>query len=284
MPLSDYAGVKPLYGIKTGFNEAFLIDTCTRDRLVKDDPGCVDIIKPYLRGQDIERWFAPWTGLWMIFARRGIDINRFPSIRSHLEAYREQLEPKPPNWKPSAPDENWEGRKEGTYAWYEVQDPVEYWAEFSKPKILIKRIEYYADLALDEGAEHVNDSALILRSTDRWLLACANSAICWYYRFKLFPHKKDEAIALDIPYVERLPIPRPTLDYGEQSVAIVNALISHKRSIGATLASVHDWLQHEFGLDKFGRVLAEPHRLDADEFATAVREHCLRAASGPRRR
>jgi hypothetical protein len=47
----------------------------TRERLVKDDPAGVEIIKPYLRGQDIERWDAPWTGLWMIFTRRGIEMD-----------------------------------------------------------------------------------------------------------------------------------------------------------------------------------------------------------------
>ena len=68
VPLKDYAGVSPQYGIKTGFNEAFLIDTPTRDALVAADPKCAEIIKPYLRGQDIERWYAPWRGLWMIFS------------------------------------------------------------------------------------------------------------------------------------------------------------------------------------------------------------------------
>ena len=70
VPFAEYAGVKPLYGIKTGLNEAFLIDTPTREQLVRDDPACADIIKPYLRGQDIDRWHAPWDGLWMIFAWR----------------------------------------------------------------------------------------------------------------------------------------------------------------------------------------------------------------------
>ncbi len=36
VPLKDYAGVKPLYGIKTGLNEAFLIDTEKRNKLVQD--------------------------------------------------------------------------------------------------------------------------------------------------------------------------------------------------------------------------------------------------------
>jgi hypothetical protein len=118
--LTEYAGVKPLYGIKTGFNEAFLIDTPTRERLVKGDPGCVDVVKPYLRGQDIERWCSSWKGLWMIFARHGIDIDQYPSIKSYLQGFRRQLEPKPSSWTASKADEKWAGRKEGSYAWYEV--------------------------------------------------------------------------------------------------------------------------------------------------------------------
>jgi hypothetical protein len=271
VPLAEYAGAKPLYGIKTGFNEAFLIDTPTRDRLVKEDPRCAEIIKSYLRGQDIERWWSPWSGLWMIFARRGVDIEHYPSIKRYLEDFRHHLEPKPSDWKPSTSDEKWQGRKEGTYAWYEVQDPVDYWAEFSKPKLLIKRIEYYADFALDEGTQHVNDSALILRTTDHWLLACANSAASWYYRFKLFPHKKDEAIALDIPYVEQLPIGRVTAETMEATGTMVDTLIAHKRNTHATVATIHDWLRHEFGLEKPGRALAEPHNLDSDSFAASVR-------------
>jgi hypothetical protein len=66
MPLVEYVGAKPLYGIKTGFNEAFMIDTPTRDGLVADDPPCAEVIKPYQRGQDIERWWSPPSGLYMI--------------------------------------------------------------------------------------------------------------------------------------------------------------------------------------------------------------------------
>jgi hypothetical protein len=91
VPLAEYAGTRPYRGVLTGLNEAFLIDGATRDRLVADDPGCAEIIKPYLRGQDIERWWSPWQGTWMIFARRGIDIDRYPSVKQYLERFREQL-------------------------------------------------------------------------------------------------------------------------------------------------------------------------------------------------
>ncbi|MDQ5852645.1 MAG: Eco57I restriction-modification methylase domain-containing protein, partial [Chloroflexota bacterium] len=75
IPLREFLGQAPAYGIKTGLNEAFLIDTPTKERLIQEDPRSAEIIKPYLHGQDIKRWTPAWAGLWMIFARRGIDID-----------------------------------------------------------------------------------------------------------------------------------------------------------------------------------------------------------------
>jgi hypothetical protein len=66
IPLAEFAGVKPLYGIKTGLNEAFLIDTVTKERLVREDPHSAEVIKPYLRGQNIKRWSPEWHGLWIM--------------------------------------------------------------------------------------------------------------------------------------------------------------------------------------------------------------------------
>lgn len=272
VPLAEYAGVKPLYGIKTGLNEAFLIDSAKRDDLVRADPKSAEIIKPYLRGQDIERWEARWNGLWMIFARRGFEIESYPAIKRYLEGFRTQLEPKPDDWVPKRPNETWLGRKGGNYAWYEIQDPVEYWEQFTLPKLLVKRIEFYADFALDETNFHVNDSALIIPTTDRWIMAAANSPAAWYFRFRKFPHKKDEALAMDIPYVEALPIPNPTDEQRSVGVKAVEGLTGYKRVIGQASNGVLDWLRYEFGLNTPSRDLGTPHNLDAEAFVAAVRK------------
>ena len=100
VPLGDLPGVRPYRGVLTGLNDAFLINSPTRNRLIEEDPKCTEIIKPYMRGQDIARWFSPWNGLWMIFARRGIDIDRYPSVKLCLENFRKSLEPKPSGWIP----------------------------------------------------------------------------------------------------------------------------------------------------------------------------------------
>ena len=158
IPLTEYAGVKPYRGVLTGLNEAFLIDTATRDKLVSEDPSAANIIVPYLRGQDVNRWHASWRNLWMIFARRGIEIDAYPSILRHLMKFQKQLEPKPCNWKPEALNQKWRGRKEGAYTWYEIQDAIDYWEEFSKPKLIYQEIQFIRPMHLI-----VVDSLAIIR-------------------------------------------------------------------------------------------------------------------------
>lgn len=267
--LETFAGVKPLYGIKTGLNEAFLIDTTTKDQLVAADPKAAQIIKPYLRGQDIERWWSPSPGLWMIFARRGIQIENYPSIHSHLSKMRSRLEPKPENWQPKHRGDKWPGRKEGNYAWYEVQDPVDYYAEFNKPKLLVKRIAFYAEFSLDPNNMHVNDSALIIRSIDPWLLTCLNSPVSWYFMFKTFPHKKDEAVALDIPFLREMPIAAQPRKFDGAKVARVRKL---RQSSHEAAARMSDWLQVEFEIERAGRLVGRHIDRSVDEFVSAVRD------------
>ena len=65
-PLGEVVDGHMYYGIKTGLNEAFIIDQATRDRLVKDDPSCAAIIKPMLRGEDLRPWYQENEGRWLI--------------------------------------------------------------------------------------------------------------------------------------------------------------------------------------------------------------------------
>ena len=65
---------------------------------------------------------------------RGIDIDRYPSLTRHLERFATELEPKPEGWIPANSNDKWPEGKGGTYAWYEIQDAVEYWPDFETQK------------------------------------------------------------------------------------------------------------------------------------------------------
>ena len=264
-------GGRVVPGVTTGFNDAFLVDTPTRERLVKDDPACAEIIKPYLRGQDIERWHAPWTGLWMIFARRGIEIDRYPSVKRHLERFRQQLEPKPNDWKPKASNEEWGGRKEGSYAWYEIQDSVEYWTEFDKPKIVYQAIQFYASYALDESGLLLSNKVFFLPTDNSTLLAALNSPLGWWVSWRHFLHMKDEALSNDGVKIATFPIATRLKSKADQIDATTSEVIALVQKVRAGSVAVRDWLSHEFGLDRPGRALDEIHNLDADGFVAVVR-------------
>ena len=76
MPLSQCVGGRIHYGVKTGLNDAFIVNEATRNRLISEDRSSKEIIKPLLGGEDIRRWHTTPKDAWLIFTRRGIDIDR----------------------------------------------------------------------------------------------------------------------------------------------------------------------------------------------------------------
>ena len=85
------------YGIKTGLNEAFIIDNQTKEALINEDPRSAEIIKPILRGKDIKRWRARWAKLWLIDTHNGygnvpaINVDDYPTLKSHLNGFNGRL-------------------------------------------------------------------------------------------------------------------------------------------------------------------------------------------------
>jgi len=75
-PLKEW-GVKINKGILTSFNEAFIIDQETRDRLIAEDPKSKDIIKPILRGQDIKKYFYNFEKKYLLASVNQSDLQMF---------------------------------------------------------------------------------------------------------------------------------------------------------------------------------------------------------------
>ncbi len=97
-PLKDWE-IKINYGIKTGFNEAFVVDGKTKDELIAKDPKCAEIIKPLLRGRDIKRYKYEFADKWLINSHNGykdnprINVeNDYPIIKEWLDNFKEQIE------------------------------------------------------------------------------------------------------------------------------------------------------------------------------------------------
>ena len=194
MPLAEYTGTKPLMGIKTGFNEAFLIDTPTRNALVAADPACAQIIRPYIRGQDIKRWHSDWANLWMIIlkssgdhvwpwsaendrvAAENILRQTYPSLYARMKPMHEALTKR---------------QDKGRY-WWELRSCA-YRREFDKPKLVYQEIQFHPSFALDSAGTYGNNKTFFITANDLYLLSVLNSPLLWWHNWRFLPHMKDEA-------------------------------------------------------------------------------------------
>lgn len=142
--------------MKTGPNEAFEIDSATRETLIHADPKSGEIIRPFVAAHDLRPWYHDAEEKWLIFTRQGIDIEQYAAIKQHLAHFRSSLTPKPSDWDDS---QEWKGRKSGDYEWYEMQDTVDYFLEFNRPKIVWPDIAKLPRFSRDDTSALVNNTA-----------------------------------------------------------------------------------------------------------------------------
>ncbi|MEK6743949.1 MAG: TaqI-like C-terminal specificity domain-containing protein [Nitrospirota bacterium] len=210
--LGEYVKGQMYRGVLTGLNEAFIIDADTRKELIKKDRNSAELIKPFLFGRDIKRYEEPNIKSYLIFTRRGIDIKKYPAIEEHLLPFKKKLIPKPSDWKGG----EWPGRKPGSYKWHEIQDSIDYYEEFDKPKIMLPDISVRGNFTLDQsnGLFSANTTYLII-SDDRYLLGILNSALMTFFYRNSFAAYRGGYLRFFTQYLEKLPI--RTIDFSSPS-------------------------------------------------------------------
>ena len=93
-PLKDW-DIQINYGIKTGCNEAFIIDTAKRNEILdncqteEERKRTEELIRPILRGRDIKRYGYEWAELWLIatFPSRHYNIEDYPAVKQYLLSF-----------------------------------------------------------------------------------------------------------------------------------------------------------------------------------------------------
>lgn len=218
-PLRKYLGARVSRGITTGLNEAFVIDGKTRARLIAEDAKSSDIIKPFMRGNDVKRWKPQPEDLWLIFTRRPFPIGQYPAIKKYLSTFKAQLVPKPESWDDKR-DGKWEGRKAGSYDWFEIQDNIAYWQEFEQPKIVSTKVSIEPTFSLDNEAHYLGNTAYFIPAGDNrlYLLALLNSSVSAYYARSRFVGKQNGYYEVQPEVLEAFPVPSAT----SQQKAVLN--------------------------------------------------------------
>ncbi len=190
VPLKDW-DIQINYGIKTGFNDAFIISTEKRDEILAN---CADederertaeLIRPILRGRDIKRYGYDWAGLYLIatFPSRHYDIEQYPAVKAHLLSFgMERLEQ---TGKESIVNgQKVKARKKTNNKWFETQDSISYWDDFSKPKIVYPETTQGAYFAIDMDGLMIDKTCFMMISNYPMFLQSILSSRLYEFAYK----------------------------------------------------------------------------------------------------
>lgn len=222
IPLKNW-NIKIYRGVLTGFNEAFIISGTKREEILnnckteEEKERTAELIRPILRGRDIQRFDFHWAGLYLIatFPSRHYDINHLPALKAHLLSFGiEKLEQT--GCEHLVKGKKIKARKKTNNKWFETQDSISYWEDFLKPKIVWPRLmrisktqdNTFPRFAYVEKEMFTVDSLCFFTGKDLELLCeVLNSDYAAYYFLKNVATLDSGGVQMRQQYVEHIPIP-----------------------------------------------------------------------------
>ncbi|MDJ0766791.1 MAG: Eco57I restriction-modification methylase domain-containing protein [Myxococcota bacterium] len=261
IPLSQTVDSKPRYGIKTGYMDAFVIDSITRKAILSKDPQSEEIIRPCIRGQDLKRWHPSWANLYMIAAHNGLNIERYPGVKGHLETHKARLE-----------------KRAGKQEWWQWQASPNYFRQMDGPKIMYQDLSFHPRFCYVQEPMYAETTCFFLPTEDHWILSVLNSPLAWAYLWRNTVHGKDEVLRLKSIYMEHFPITQPDKHTLPEVKEIVSNLIELTKHNQHFQSNLKDWLTIEILVEKPGNKLSDAASLDSDTFIAEIKKRRPRYA------
>ena len=210
-------------GILTGFNDAFVIDGATKDRLIDEDQKSEEVIKPFLNGKEMLRWRCEFSDQWLLYIPWHFPLNQdstvsgasakaekalktqYPAIYAHLSNFKDQLLRR---------NQDETGIR---YEWYALQRwGAEYWKEFENRKLVFNETSKNLHAFIDDNNLYINKTGfMIIHDEIDYLLGVMNSSVLDYYYRHNFPawgdpwnggrvqFRKDRMVDAPIPWPEK---------------------------------------------------------------------------------
>ena len=260
------------YGIKTGYNEAFVIDESKREELIVRDPNSAEIIKPLLRGRDLQRYQPQWASLWLIVVKFGSYKTlpkKFPAVYEHLMQYEERLKARGQCQYSRSGRSNTETDYPGQHHWLELDNnPKDKYLEmFSKEKIVWQEMAAKGTFLIDRNKFYSLDTTRILTGKHlTYLLGILNSRL-FLFAFKNYyagGHLGSKGVRFKSEFMKSFPVP-PITDANQHLATQMEELV--EKIITAKHADQNaDTSNFENEIDKLVYVLYD---LTPDEIAIA---------------
>ena len=231
-PLRDW-NITINRGILTGLNEAFIISKEKRDELIASDPKSAEIIRPILRGRDIERYSYKFSELYVITAYKGIhkiiEAN-YPAVFAHLSEFESKLKQRGQvDGKPDKPGSN-------QHHWTELDNNIslEKLDDFSKPKIVWaetmrirkNKTEKFPRFSYIDDPFFVDKTCFFATGEDLdYCLSILNSSVGRYQFSQIVPMMDNGGYSMQKIFIERFIIALPGSRDGQNLPTLIRKII-----------------------------------------------------------
>lgn len=242
--LGDYIYGQSYRGVVSGYDKAFVITDEQRESLIRQDDKSRDVIRPWLRGRDVQRWAVYNPDLHLIYVPWDLAIENYPAIYEHLKSHKARLEARAEV-------------KQGRFPWYAMSRYASKYAhKFSQRKILYLKFQVEPKFSFDTQGSMLNSAIWMLTVDDLTLLAILNSAVGW---FLIQNHCTpiQNGYQLIFEQFRHIPIAEPTNAQREKIEPIVQKLLD-ARGQGQ---QAEEWEQ------ELNKLVYELYRLTEDEIA-----------------
>jgi type I restriction-modification system DNA methylase subunit len=203
-------------GILTGFNEAFIIDGTIKEELIKKDKKNSEIIKPLVRGRDINKYSFDFANKWLINSHNNppVNIENYPVIKEHLNQYYEKLEKR--------------GDKGITP--YNLRNCA-YLDKFDNVKIVYPDISDRLTFTFDNEGYYFNNTVYFIDSSSKYLFALLNSKIVNYYYGFISSQLGSKGLRAFTVYLKEIPIPQIEEEKQQPFIKLVDEILEAKLKI-----------------------------------------------------
>ena len=232
-PLRDW-DVSINYGVKTGYNQAFIIDNATKEALISEDSRSAEIIKPVLRGRDIQRYRAYWAGWWLIVAKFGSYQTlpeEYPAIYRHLSQYEEKLRSRGQCRYSRSRKSNANQDYDGQHHWLELDNNPKdsYLRDFAKKKLFWIELASFGRFCYNEDDLFGEATTFVLTGESlKFLCTVLNSRLTHWLFQSTAPTSGMGTLRWKKVYVERLPIPKISAAKQKPFIKLMDQILQAK--------------------------------------------------------
>lgn len=213
-------------GLKTGFNEAFLISREKYDELIKKDRKNKEIIVPILRGRDINRYNINFSDLYLINTHNGykrdkesisrIEIDNYPILKEYFDRFEPKLS----------------GRSDQGETQYNMRNCA-YLDVFNEEKLIYPEISAGANFYYDKKSYFIEMTAFVITGEKiKYLLAMLNSKFLEFAFEKYYLGQKiSDSLRYKKVAINKLPVVYPTQEQEEYLTNLADKMLESKEKL-----------------------------------------------------